>query len=262
MVGMGTWITFDVGTVPHALRERQRVLLAFFKLGGQLVDSSPMYGSSQRVLGHCLENIGGSPPLFSATKVWTPGRSGGINQMHRSAGEWGLPGFDLMMVHNMVDWETHLETLQGWKADGSLRYHGISTSHGRRHRDFERVITGQPFDFVQFTYNIFDRRAEQRLLPLSAEHGKAVIINRPFKAGALFDRVGRQPLPAWAGEIGVDNWAQYFLKFVVSHPAVTVAIPATSQVEHMQENMGALQGPMPDADMRAEMIRYFERVSA
>jgi aryl-alcohol dehydrogenase-like predicted oxidoreductase len=160
-----------------------------------------------------------------------------------------------MQVHNLLDWETHLETLRAWKAQGRVRYIGVTTSHGRRHDTLEQIMLEQPIDFVQFTYNILDREAEDRLLPLAAERGLAVIINRPFRRGALFDRLGRQPLPTWAAEIGCVNWAQIFLKFIVSHPAVTCAIPATSRVDHMGENMGALYGPLPDAELRRRMVR-------
>ena len=161
-----------------------------------------------------------------------------------------------MQVHNLLDWEAHLETLADWKARGRVRYVGITTSHGRRHPDMVRIMSRQPIDFVQFTYNILDRRAEQVLLPLAAERGLAVIVNRPFQRGRLFDRFQRHPLPGWASEFDCANWAQFFLKFAVSHPAVTCAIPATSRVDHMRENMGAARGRLPDADMRQRMVRY------
>jgi aryl-alcohol dehydrogenase-like predicted oxidoreductase len=157
-----------------------------------------------------------------------------------------------------LDWETHLETLIEWKAQGRVRYIGVTTSHGLRHAELERVMAEQPLDFVQFTYNVADREAEERLLPLAAERGLAVIVNRPFRRGTLFDRFGRQPLPDWAAEIGCANWAAFFLKFIVSHPAVTCAIPATSRVDHMRENMGALAGPLPDPEMRQRMVQYVE----
>ncbi|MGI9413316.1 MAG: aldo/keto reductase, partial [Hyphomicrobiales bacterium] len=166
--------------------------------------------------------------------------------------------FDLMQIHNLVDWETHRDTLTGWKAEGRVRYLGITTSHGRRHDDFAKIMASEPFDFVQFTYNILDREAEKRLLPLAADKGLGVIINRPFQRGGLFDRFARHPLPDWAREFDCTNWAQFFLKFVVSHPAVTCAIPATSRVDHMEENMGAARGRLPDADMRKRMIAHIE----
>jgi len=255
-VGMGTWLTFDVGADSWLRDERAKVLQAFFELGGAVVDSSPMYGSSQKVLGYCLESIGGTAPLFAATKVWTPGRALGVSQMRHSRDMWGVERFDLMQIHNLVDWEAHLETLMEWKAAGRVRYIGVTTSHGRRHGELERIMAEQAIDFVQFTYNILDREAEARLLPLAAERGLAVIINRPFQGGGLFDRFQDQPLPDWAGEFDAANWAQFFLKFIISHPAVTCAIPATRRIDHMHENMGALHGRLPDARMRARMAEY------
>jgi aryl-alcohol dehydrogenase-like predicted oxidoreductase len=178
--------------------------------------------------------------------------------MEASRRLWGADRFDLMQIHNMLDWQAHLETLMDWKAQGRLRYIGITTSHGRRHDAFEKVMAEQPVDFVQFTYNILDRGAERRLLPLAAERGLAVIINRPFRGGALFDYFERKPLPAWARAFDCANWAQFFLKFIVSHPAVTCAIPATRRADHMRENMGAATGGLPDPEMRARMIRYLD----
>src|SRR5262245_2412158 len=258
VVGMGSWITFDVGEDKAARAERVKVLQAFFDGGGAVVDSSPMYLSSQEVIGHCLGQIANKQSLFAATKVWILGKQLGIGQMEGSQNLWGVDRFDLLQIHNMVDWETHLETLLDWKQQGRVRYVGITTSHGRRHDEMEEVMKTQPFDFVQFTYNILDREAEERLLPLAAERGIAVVVNRPFRRGDLIERFGSQPLPEWAGEIGCANWAQFLLKFAVSHPAVTCAIPATSRVDHMQENIGAAYGALPDAQMRARMIDYIE----
>jgi diketogulonate reductase-like aldo/keto reductase len=256
-VGMGTWITFDVGGNEAARAQRLDVTRAFFGAGGTLIDSSPMYLSAQEVIGYCLARIPDAP-LFAATKVWTPTRWLGVSQMEGSRELWGVDRFDLMQVHNLLDWQTHLETLVEWKAEGRVRYIGVTTSHGRRHAELEKVMATQPFDFVQFTYNVLDRETERRLLPLAADRGLAVLVNRPFRGGALFDIFGRRPLPDWAGEIGCANWAQFFLKFIVSHPAVTCAIPATSRVDHMQENMGALSGPLPDAGTRKRMVQYVE----
>jgi diketogulonate reductase-like aldo/keto reductase len=257
-VGMGSWITFDVGDDSAARAQRVEVLRAFFESDGTLIDSSPMYLTSQEVIGHCLARLPDRPALFAATKVWTMTRALGIGQMESSQQLWGVDRFDLLQVHNLLDWETHLETLVEWKAQGRVRYIGVTTSHGRRDETLEEVMTTQPIDFVQFTYNILDREAEDRLLPLAAERGLAVIVNRPFRRGALFDLIAHRPLPGWAAEIGCANWAQLFLKFIVSHPAVTCAIPATSRVDHMRENMGALVGPMPDAAMRRRMVQDIE----
>ena len=258
VIGMGSWLTFDVHD-DEALRDQRReVLQAFFDGGGAVVDSSPMYGSSEEVIGHCLARIANAEALFSATKVWTLFQSRGVRQMEASRQLWGLDRFDLMQVHNLLDWEAHLETLADWKANGRVRYVGITTSHGRRHRDMEEIMTGEAIDFVQLTYNILDREAEDRLLPLAAELGLAVIVNRPFRQGQLFDYFQRHPLPDWAGEFDCANWAQFLLKFIVSHPAVTCAIPATRRVDHMNENMGAALGRLPDPELRRRMIRFVE----
>jgi len=261
-VGMGTWITFNVAPFTDARTQRVEVLRAFFEGGGRLVDSSPMYGLAEAAVGHCREKLGGAPQMFAATKVWTPTRIAGVAQMNLSFKLWGLATFDLMQVHNLLDWEAHLPTLKDWKEQKRLRYLGVTTSHGRRHDEMLELIKSQPdFDFVQFSYSIGDREAEERLLPEAAARRKAVIINRPFRTGELFERVAGKPLPAWAGEIGCAAWSQFFLKFVVSHPAVTCAIPATSSVEHMRENMAALRGPMPDAAQRRRMAEYFDRIA-
>jgi diketogulonate reductase-like aldo/keto reductase len=219
-----------------------------------------MYASSEAVVGDLLQQLG-YPPLFSATKVWTIGEWSGRQQAHVSRQLWGVSKFDLLQIHNMLDWRTHLKTLQALKGRGELRYIGITTSHGAKEDEMARAIVREPFDFVQFTYSFADRSAEKRLLPLAAEHAKAVIVNRPFDGGDLFARVAGKPLPAFAREIDCANWAQFFLKFVVSHPAVTCAIPATSNAAHMDENMGACAGRLPDAEMRARMIRYVGEVA-
>lgn len=258
VIGMGSWITFNVGASRKLRDARVKVLQAFFNKGGGMIDSSPMYGSSEEVIGYCLDRIDNDQALFSATKVWTVSQALGIRQMENSERLWGEKRFDLMQIHNLLDWETHMETLKVWKADGRVRYIGVTTSHGRRHGELEEIMRNEPLDFVQFTYNVLDREAERRLLPLAAEKGIAVIANRPFRRGALFDLFETNPLPAWAGEIDCANWAQFFLKFIVSHPAVTCAIPATSRADHMLENMGALSGRLPDAAMRRRISDYVE----
>jgi len=255
-VGMGTWISFNVGNDTQARNARTEVLRAFFELGGGMVDSSPMYGSAEEVMGYALAKLKQPAGLFSATKVWTGSKSNGKAQIADSHRLWGIERFDLWQIHNLLSWQAHLETLLAMKAAGQLRYIGITTSHGRRHRDLADIMASQPIDFVQLTYNLVDREVEQRLLPLAQEKGIAVIANRPFQGGALIDRVQRHPLPAWAADIDCANWAQFLLKFIISHPALTCAIPATSQVEHMYENMGAMQGRLPDTKMRQRMIDY------
>jgi diketogulonate reductase-like aldo/keto reductase len=261
VIGMGSWLTFDVGADEAARATRVQVLQEFFNRGGALIDSSPMYGSSQEVIGHCLRQIQNKQALFAASKVWIYGQWLGIKQMQAAQTLWGVARFDLMQIHNMLDWQSHLETLKAWKAEGRIRYIGITTSHGRRHPDLERALAKEPFDFVQFTYNLVDREVEQRLLPLAAERGIAVIINRPFQGGALFGPVQGKPLPAWAADFDCTNWAQFFLKFIVAHPAVTCAIPATSRVAHMRENMGAGFGRLPDAATRQRMLAVYAQLA-
>ncbi len=256
-VGIGSWITFNVGDDPLLRAECRAVMAAFFEEGGGIVDSSPMYGSSQAVIGHALETLGHAPGLFSADKVWTDA-SDGPAQIAETTRRWGVARFDLLQVHNLIDWEANLDTLDAMKAADHLRYTGITTSHGRRHAELEEVMRRHPPDFVQLTYNIVDREAERRLLPLALERGIAVICNRPFQRGRLPDRLAGRPLPAWAGEIGVATWPQLLLKFIISHPAVTAAIPATRQVDHVRENKSAALGPMPDAAMRRRMVEHVE----
>ena len=252
-VGLGTWITFNVGDDPVLRDECADVIAAFFAAGGRMIDCSPMYGSSQPVVGYGLERLGRPDTLFSAEKVWTSSPAGGPPQIERSRRFWGVPRLDLVQVHNLVGWEAHLETLFAMKADGQIRYVGITTSEGRRHDLFEEIMRAHPLDFVQLTYNVVDREAEERLLPLAAERGMAVIVNRPFRQGALTQRLEGEPLPDWAAEIGAETWAQFILKFILAHPAVTVAIPATTRVDHVRENMAAATGPLPDAATRERM---------
>jgi len=257
VIGMGTSRTFDVSDDAAALANLGEVLRAFFANGGRLIDSSPMYGAAEGTIGGLLQQIRPLPELFAATKVWTDGRESGQRQMERSRELWGIERFDLMQIHNLRDWQVHLETLQAMKAAGRVRYIGITTSHGRDHAALESILTRQPFDFVQFSYNIADREVERRLLPLARERGIAVIVNRPFARGGLFGAVKGQPLPDWAAEFDCESWGQFFLKYAVSHPAVTCAIPATSKVRHMIDNMGGGAGKLPDAALRRRMEAYF-----
>jgi diketogulonate reductase-like aldo/keto reductase len=261
LIGLGSWITFNVGDDPVARDNCAAVMDAFFADGGRMIDSSPMYGSSQDVIGYGLRKLGYPKALFSADKVWISSGDDGPAQIEQSRTRWGVARFDLLQVHNLVAWQAHLETLFAMKQAGTLRYVGITTSHGRRHGEVEQVMRAHPLDFVQLTYNVRDREAEQRLLPLAREKGIAVIANRPFQQGVLIRSLERRPLPDWAGEIGAENWAQFLLKFIVSHPAVTCAIPATSQVAHVRENMGAARGPLPDDKMRARMAAYVEEIA-
>jgi diketogulonate reductase-like aldo/keto reductase len=259
-IGLGTWITFNVGNDEKVRAARTQVMQTFFDRGGTFIDSSPMYGSSEGMIGYGLARTKNRASLFSATKVWTLLKPLGVNQMENSRKLWGVERFDLMQIHNLLDWSTHIQTLKEMKAQGRVRYIGITSSQGWRYGDLEKIMRSEPIDFVQFTYNVVDRDVEERLLPLAAERKLAVIINRPFQEGVLIQRMARHPLPAWAGEIDCTTWAQFLLKFIISHPAVTCAIPATRRVDHMEENMAALRGRMPDAKMRARMVRYAETV--
>jgi diketogulonate reductase-like aldo/keto reductase len=256
LVGLGSWVTFNVGNNQKLLDSSADVMAAFFESGGRLIDSSPMYGSAQATIGYALRKFAGTGQVFSADKVWTSSAADGLQQIETSRSFWGVPKFDLLQVHNLVAWEDHLETLQAMKAAGSLKYIGVTTSHGRSHGELEKILASQPIDFVQFTYNIKDREAEQRLLPLAKERGIAVIINRPFQRGYLVEQFEGKPLPGWAAEAGITSWAQFLLTYVISHPAVTCAIPATSKVEHVRENMAAASGQLPDAATRNRMADY------
>ena len=258
VIGMGSSRTFD-RVENRVVRTRLRsVLQAFFDNGGALIDSSPMYGAAESVIGDLLKTTTNKGALFAATKVWTDGKQAGIRQMEQSMLRMGVKLFDLMQIHNLWDWEVHIQTLKEWKEQGLVRYIGITTSHQLRHEEFERIMKIQTLDFVQFSYNIDNREAEKRLLPLAAERGTAVLVNRPFQRGALFQRTKASRLPKWSSEFDCATWAQFFLKFIVSHPAVTCVIPATSKVHHMVDNMTAGFGRMPDIAMRKRMIEYYE----
>ena len=260
VIGMGTSRTFDAEGDTELLKQLEQVTQAFFNMGGGMIDSSPMYGSSQQVIGQLLAKIKGDKNLFSATKVWVEGQEAGVEQMEISRKLWGIKSFDLMQIHNLVDWETHLETLKQMKAEGKIRYIGITTSHGRNHEQLANILKKQDFDFVQLSYNIGSRDVESSLLNIAQNKGIAVIVNRPYQRGELFAHVKGKPLPAWAQEVDCSSWGQFFLKFIVSHPAVTCAIPATQKVKHMEDNMLAGRGRLPTAKQRAQMIRYFEEL--
>ncbi len=261
VIGMGTSRTFDIGDDAQMRAQLAEVLQIFFDQGGAVIDSSPMYGNAEQVTGDLLKVIKNKQDLFAATKVWTWGKQEGITQMQRSSRRMGVKVFDLMQIHNLRDWEVQLETLKDWKAQGKVRYIGITTSHGRFHDELEVILDNEPFDFVQLSYNIVNRTVEQRLLPIARERNIATLINRPFARGDLFRTVKGKSLPSWANEIDVKTWGQFFLKFVVSHPAATCAIPATSKPHHMLDNMGAGFGRLPDQAMRQRMINYFKSLA-
>jgi diketogulonate reductase-like aldo/keto reductase len=258
-IGLGSWLTFGIDiSDTDELNQRITILHEFLQKGGGVLDSSPMYGTAEEVIGKSLARLNNHHNLFSATKVWTTGNRQGALQMEQSRRLWGVDRLDLMQVHNLLDWETHLPTLQAMKQAGDIRYVGVTTSHGRRHKELEQLMRTQDLDFVQFTYNMLDREAENILLPLARDRGIAVIINRPFQRGGLFERFEKYPLPPWSVEIDCENWAQFFLKFIISHPAVTCAIPATSQLVHLRENIAAGYGELPDKAMRENMIQYIK----
>jgi len=260
VIGLGTSRTFDVAPGDAAESPLVDVMQAFFDRGGQLIDSSPMYGNAEAVTGVLLGKVANKQDLFTATKVWTNGRRAGIEQMQASMRHFGVERIDLMQIHNLRDWRTHIETLREWKAAGKIRYIGITTSHGRYHDDLELLLQELPLDFVQFSYNIADRAVEQDLLPLAAERGIATLINRPYQRGSLFRKTSGKPLPEWAAEIDCASWGQFFLKFIAAHPAVTCIIPATSKVKHLVDNMGAGFGRLPDEAMRRRMIAHLESI--
>ena len=254
-IGLGTWQTFDVGN-DRAARAPLREVLEL--LEGNVVDSSPMYGSSESVAGDLIAELGMRERLFIATKVWTSGREDGIAQMETSFKRLRVKVMDLMQVHNLVDVSTHTKTLQQWQEQGRVRYIGITHYTASAYADVERWLKTGAYDFVQINYSLAERDAEKRLLPLAAERKVKVIINRPFAGAALFGRAKGKPLPPWAGELGIASWAQYFLKWIVSHPAVTCAIPGTGRPDHMRDNLAAGRGPMPDAATRQRMVEYFD----
>ena len=258
VIGMGSSGTFEVGDNQKVREKLTKVLQTFFDQGGTVIDTSPMYGSSEQVLGELLGNVQNTQSLFMATKVWTQGREEGIAQMQRSMALLRRPILDLIQIHNLLDWETHWKTLRQWKQQGKVHYVGITTHRGYDHDQLAYVMENYPIDFIQFSYSIANRKAEQRILPLAAERGIATMVNRPFQRGDLFRSVKGKKLPAWTADFDCNSWGQFFLKFVVSHPAVTCTIPATSKVHHMQDNMGAGFGGIPDQQQRRQMLDYFE----
>jgi diketogulonate reductase-like aldo/keto reductase len=257
VIGLGTWQTFDVGASAAARAPLREVLAEFIKLGGKLVDSSPMYGESEQVVGDLAADLGAHAKLFLATKVWTRGGNAGMRQMEQSLRMLRTSRIDLLQVHNLVDWRTHLATLRQWKEQGRVRYIGVTHYTESAYDELERVMKSEPLDFVQLNYSLGERHAEQRLLPLAQERQFAVIANRPFVEGALFRKVRGRELPPWAREFDCNSWAQFFLKFIVSHPAITATVPATGKLAHLVDNMDAGTGAPPDAKTRERMAQYF-----
>ena len=257
-VGLGTWQVFDVAGDAKELGQARETLKTFGEMGGRVIDSSPMYGSSETVTGQLAAELGLPVKLFIATKVWTSGKQSGIRQMEDSMRKLRVERLDLMQVHNLVDVETHLATLRDWKAAGRVRYLGITHYHAGAHADLERLIKPGSIDFVQVNYSLAEPQAEARLLAAAAASGTAVIVNRPFAEGALFGRVRGKALPEWAKEAGCASWAQYFLKWILAEPAVTCVIPGTRNPRHVADNLGAMAGPLPDAALRRRMAEHID----
>ena len=260
-VGLGTWQVFDVAGQAEELVQARAALARFVELGGAVADSSPMYGASESVLGELAAGLGVHQRLFLATKVWTSGREAGIRQMEQSIARMrvALKGpLDLMQVHNLLDAATHLATLRDWKAAGRVRYVGVTHYHEGAYAELDRAMRAGGIDFVQLNYSLAERAADRRLLGLAADFRIAVIVNRPFAEGALFRRVAGRPLPGWAAEFGCASWAQFFLKWILAHPAVTCAIPGTRNAKHIDDNLGAATGALPDAATRSKMAAHID----
>lgn len=259
-VGMGTWLTFDVGTRTPERQQRLRVLDSFFAAGGGIIDSSPMYGRAEALVGDLLPQLPLQGPragarLFTATKIWTAFERIGPNQFAESLQLWGAQRFDLLQIHNLLNWTAHARLLRTLKGEGRVRYIGVTTSHGNKHDEMAQALAREPWDFMQITYNLADPSAE-KLIESAAARGVAVIVNRPYDGGMLFNRAGTRPLPPWAAEAGCTNWAEFFLKWAISHPAVTCAIPATTNPQHMVENMTAGRGALPNPAQRQRMLAF------
>ncbi len=252
-VGLGTWRTFDVGASATERAPLKDVLQRFAELGGRVVDSSPMYGAAESVVGDLATDLAITDTLFLATKVWTSGRDTGVAQMEQSLRRLRRQRLDLMQIHNLLDWRTHLRTLREWKAAGRVRYVGVTHYTSSAYDELERVLRGEPLDFVQVNYSLGEREAERRILPLARDRGVAVLANRPFSEGGLFQRVRGRALPEWAAALDCESWAQFFLKWILAHSAVTCVIPATSRPQHLVDNMKAGTGSLPDAATRERM---------
>jgi aryl-alcohol dehydrogenase-like predicted oxidoreductase len=258
VVGVGTWQTFDVGAQAPERNELREVLRLLAEYGGSVIDSSPMYGEAERVVGDLAAELRSRDSFFFATKVWTRGRDAGIRQMEQSFRLMRTERLDLMQVHNLLDVETHAATMREWQAAGRIRYLGITHYHSGAYRDLERLVGTKQFDFVQFNLSMAEREAEARLLPACAASGTAVIVNRPFAEASLFGRVKGRPLPPWAAEIDCTSWAQFFLKWILGHPEVTCVIPGTRRVDHLKDNVQAGTGRLPDTGMRKRMLEYIQ----
>ncbi len=254
VVGLGTWQTFDAG--PDSYAPIREVLSTLVEQGGSVIDSSPMYGKSEEVVGTLSTELNLNAKLFIATKVWIRGQKQGIGQMNESFAKLKRGKIDLMQIHNLVDWANHMKTLTEWKAQGRVRYIGLTHYTVSSHETVEEIMRNNKVDFIQINYNLLDRNAEKRLLPAARDLGVGVLVNRPFEEGALFSRVNGKSLPEWAGEFDCASWGQFFLKYILSHPAVTCVIPGTSKVKHLADNLGAGMGKLPDESQRAKMVEW------
>jgi len=257
VIGMGSSDTFDVGDDAMKRAGLQGVLRGLVEAGGRVIDTSPMYGSAESVLGDLIDALGLGPKLWLATKVWTRGREAGVKQIEASFARLRTKRLDLLQIHNLLDWREHVPTLRALQVDGRVRYSGLTHYRADAHSELERVLGEEKFDWLQVNYSLAEREAEDRLLPFCRDRGIAVMVNRPFADGALFARVRNRPLPGWAGEIGCSSWGQFFLRFVISHPAVTCVIPATSKPQHMADNAAAGLAPLPDERQRRRMAEYW-----
>jgi len=258
VVGLGTWQTFDVGNSKTELAIRKQILTEMNKLGGTVIDSSPMYASSERVVGQVAAQLDAQDAFFYATKVWTSGKQAGFDQMNASFNKMQRKKMDLMQIHNLVDWKTHIKTLRDWKEHKKIRYWGLTHYVDSAHTTLEAIIQAEKPDFVQFNYSIRSRNAEKSLFDTCQKHGTAVIINQPFESGSLFRHVKGKALPDWAVDYEINSWGQYFLKFILSNIAVTCVIPGTSKPKHVIDNMGAGYGTMPNVDGREKMVAYLK----
>jgi len=257
VIGMGSSDTFDVGEDGVQRAALQGVLRNLVGADGRVIDTSPMYGSAERVLGDLIDELGLGPKLWLATKVWTRGREAGAKQIEESFARLRTKRLDLLQIHNLLDWREHVPTLRALQAAGHVRYSGITHYRADAHAELERVLAAEKFDWLQVNYSLAEREAEDRLLPFCRDRGIAVMVNRPFADGALFARVRGRPLPEWAADLGCRSWGQFFLRYVISHPAVTCVIPATSKPQHMIDNAAAGLGPLPDEQQRHRMAEYW-----
>ncbi len=258
IIGLGTWQSFDVGDSDEERAPLKEVLKILVDHGGSLIDSSPMYGHSEKVVGELTTELKIKSKIFEATKVWTSGQEEGIDQMTTSINLMNAYPMDLMQIHNLVDWKTHLKTLRKWKAEKKIRYIGITHYHQGGYEEMEKIMKTESLDFIQINYNLAVRDAAERILPLAKDKGIAVLINRPYEGGSLFKKVKGKDFPEWAKEFEAESWGQMFLKFILAHPAVTCVIPGTSKAKHMRDNVKAGFGKLPDAQMQRRMIEWLD----